>query len=156
MKNLKCENVKNTASNFLDNLTDFLTDFEGLTGEELRLEVEAQGINAENLVLKVNNLVESKLKEAKTAWKVAAKQKRTFLLSLIESTNISVPSNISELKLNIQNMLSGGYGADTQNCAQAYFRNLEEITEQDLISLYEDLTKLEIIESSFKKDANSR
>lgn len=144
--------IANTASEYLDNLTDFLTNCEGLSKEELKEELRTEGIDPNELISKVNQLVETKLKEAKGAWREKAHVKREALLKQIEQAKYDVPKDLSEVKEKIKKMLSGTYGGKIQNYAQAYFRNLEEITEEDLRTFYEDLMKLKFLEDQSRED----
>lgn len=152
MNSEKQRKVANTPSEFLDNLTDFFTDFEGLSKEDLKEELRNEGINPEDLISKVNQLVKSKLKEVKGAWKKAANEKRKSLLEQMSFAKYDIPKSFSELKGKVKEMLSGNYGNDIKGYAQTYFRNLEEITEEDLRSLYEDLLKLKSLEEQSKEN----
>lgn len=148
--------IANTASEYLNNLADFLTNIEGLSQEELKEELRVEGINPDELISKVNQLVKSKLKEAKGAWKEKAHIKREALLKQMKLAKYNIPESLSELKEKIKEMLSGAYGGKIQNYAQAYFRNLEEITEEDLKTFYEDLMKLKFLEDQSREDNNGR
>jgi sugar-specific transcriptional regulator TrmB len=144
--------IANTASEYLDNLTDFFICLEGVSQEELKEELRSEGIDPDELISKVNQLVKSKLKEAKGAWREKGRVKRETLLKQMEQAKYKIPESLSELKENIKEMLSGTYGGKFQNYAQAYFRNLEEITEEDLRTFYEDLMKLKFLEDQSKED----
>jgi len=144
--------IANTASEYLDNLADFFADFEGLSQEELKEELRAEGINPDELISKVNRLVKSKLKEAKVTWRELARAKREVLLKRIGLAEYKMPESLSALKERIKEMLSGAYGDKVQNYAQLHFRNLEEITEEDLRTFYEDLMKLKSLEERSEKN----
>lgn len=144
--------IANTASEYLDNLTDFLTNCEGLSKEDLKEELRTEGIDPDELILKVNQLVKTKLKEAKGAWREKAHIKREALLKQMKQAKYNIPESLSELKEKIKEMISGTYGGEIQNYAQAYFRNLEEITEEDLRTFYEDLMKLKFLENQSSED----
>lgn len=153
MNSKKQRKVANTASEFLDNLTEFFINCdEGLSKEELKEELREEGINPEDLISRVNQFVKSKLKEVKGAWKKAAHEKRKSLLEQMSFAKYEIPKSLSELKGKIKEMLSGVYGNEIQGHAQAYFRNFEEITEEDLRSFYEDLMKLKSLEEQSKEN----
>jgi len=137
--------MANTSSEFLDNLCDFLTKTEGLSQEELKEELRDEGINPEELVSKVSLLIKSKLREAKGAWKKDAHEKRSALLKVMASASYDIPKSIPELKEKIKEMLMGLN--DNKINAQAYFRNLDDIVEEDLKSFYEDLLKLKFLKN---------
>ncbi len=141
-------NKDKTVSSFLDNLTEFITDFEGLTQEELNEELREEGIDPENFLSKVDGLVKSKIKESKMAWKNEAIQKKESLLKIMSKVKFDRPK-MSELKEKILDKFSGIQGGDH---ALAFFRNLEEVTEEDLESLYEELEMLEHLEDQVKED----
>lgn len=148
----KRRKVANTSSEFLDNLTEFFTNFEELSQEELKSELRDEGINPEELLSKVKLLVEFKLREAKKAWKKDAHEKRKFLIGRMSLAKYDIPKTPTEIRKKIKELLRGLYGSEIQSYAQAYFRNLDEVTEEDLKSFYEDIEKLKFLENKFKND----
>lgn len=140
------------ASEFLDNLVEFCSDFEDLSLDELKSELREDGIDPEALLLKAKGLIESKIKDAKLAWKEEAKKKRTSLLKQLATIKVEVPESISDLRKKISDIIKGEHGGDIQYHAAAHFRNLEEIRDEDLISLYEDFMNLKLLNDRCKKD----
>lgn len=51
-----------TSSQFLDNLTEFLADTEGLTNEEIREDLEAKGIDVDRAIKKTQAIVQRHLR----------------------------------------------------------------------------------------------
>lgn len=51
-----------TSSQFLDNLTDFLCETDGLTNEELREDLEAKGVDVEKAIKKTQAIVAKHLR----------------------------------------------------------------------------------------------
>lgn len=140
------------ASEFLDNLVEFYSGFDDLSLIELKAELREEGIDPEALLLKAKGLVESRIKDAKLAWKEGAKKKRISLLKQLATIKVEVPESISDLRKQISDIIRGEHGSDLQYHAAAHFRNLEEIADEDLISLYEDFMKLKFLQDSRKKD----
>lgn len=141
--------VANTASEFLDNLIEFFINCEDMSKEELEQELREAGINVENLLTKVQTLVEKKLKTERIK---QAKEKQKVLLKQMDSVVFDIPKTSMELKERIIEMFKRPFA---QDYAQAYFRKLEGLTENDLISIYKDLKKLESLEKQSKKDKNN-
>ncbi len=135
-----------TDSELLDNLTAFLEDFENLSEEELTQELRDEGIDPEQLLTKSRVIIKSKLKDAKLSWKKSALERRQSLLEQMSSFKHSIPKSIEDVRNEIKALLTGGYGTKAQAQAQAFFRNLDEVTDEDLKSFYEDLKKLELLE----------
>lgn len=152
MDSKKEQSEAREASEFLDNLVEFYSDFEDLSLEELKAEIREEGINPEALLSKAKELIESKIKDANLAWKEEAKKKRTSLLKQLATIKVEVPESISDLRKKISDIIRGEHGGDLQCHAAAHFKNIEEITDEDLISLYEDFMKLKLLKDSCKKD----
>lgn len=134
-----------TASDFLNSLTEFYMGFEDLSQSELEEELKEEGIDPDKLLSKVNTLVKSKIKESKMAWRKEALKKRESLLEKISKVQFTTPK-MDELK---EILLGKHSGIDN---ALVFGRNMEEFTEEDLKSLYEELKVLEHLKNQEKKD----
>lgn len=132
-----------TDSEFLDNLTCFFENFENLDEAALREELQEEGINPEKLLSRAKALIETKLKETKMSWKVSAQEKKNLMLEQISSAKYEMPSNTEELRKKIKELLSEFTGDQLPYYVQAFYSNLDQITEEDLKSFYSDLKKLE-------------
>ena len=54
-----------TPSEFMDRLTDFLGDSEGMTAEEVKQELREEGIDIDALTIKVKKMIKEKIMVAK-------------------------------------------------------------------------------------------
>lgn len=54
-----------TSSQFLDNLTDFLCETDGLTNEELREDLEAKGVDVDRAIARTQAIVGKHLRRLK-------------------------------------------------------------------------------------------
>lgn len=134
------------ASEFLDNLVEFYSSFDNLSLDELKEELREDGFDPEALLVRAKGLIDSKIRNAKKhAWKEEARRKRISWKKQFSKKEVEVPENISELKKGISDFVKGRHGSDVQHQASAFFRNLEEVTDDDLKSLYEDFIRLRLL-----------
>lgn len=128
-----------TTSELLDVLTDFLSE----TSEEedlaqIRQELREAGINADEVVSNMVNMVHDRLAEHKLA---KARRQRLLTLHKMKQRG-EISDQATDLKTVIMERIrSLAHG--NQQLAQAYFRKFDNATEEDLKSLLEDLDKLE-------------
>ncbi len=59
----------------LENLFDFLEDDEGLSDEEIKEELRAEGIDPDALIARCKSVVEVGVKEATTSWRKRAHER---------------------------------------------------------------------------------
>ena len=145
----------NNASEFLDRLTDFLTDFPERTKEELQEDLLAKGINPEGTIQRIQETIKSKIKEHRLSRLKQAKQERLKILEKLEQIKPSETSGkLKELKDKVIKILSGQLGQPALAEAHIHFHKLENITEKDLISLLDDIKDLEILDKSLDTDTN--
>lgn len=143
------------ASEFLDRLTDFLTDFPIRTKEELQEDLLAKGINSEKTIQSIQEAIKSELKEHRLAWLKQAKQEMPRILEKLEQIKPSETSGkLKELKDKVMKILSGQFGQEALAEVHIHFRKLEKITENDLISLLDDIKGLEILDKSLGIDTD--
>ena len=135
-----------SSSELLDCLTDFLAESSELTNEEIKEDLRAKGVDPEKVVQRVKNLVESKLEERRLAWLKRARTERLAVLEKLKSVKSSTFSGtLEELKGKAIAILSGQFGQEASMHAQVYFRNPEDVTENDLRSLLDDLEALDLL-----------
>jgi len=143
------------ASDFLDRLTDFLTDFPKRTKEEVREDLLAKGIDLEQIIQKVQEIVKSNLEEHRLLLLKQAKQERLRILEKLEQIKPSETSGkLEELKDKVIKILSGQLRQEALAEVHIHFRNLESITENDLISLFDDIKDLEMLDKSLDTDTD--
>lgn len=151
--NLKDDRKKAaTDSEFLDNLTCFFKSFEDLDEIALKEELREEGINPEELLLRTKVLIEAKLKQAKMSWKNAAQEKKELVLEQLSSVKYEIPRNAAELRKKIKELLNKFTADQLPSYAQAFYRNLDQITDEDLKSFYSDLKKLEHLKEQLKNE----
>ena len=141
-----------TTSEFLDRLTELLTNLPDLSTEELKEDLLAEGINPERIVNRVKRLVDAKLDEYRLAWLEQARQERYAMLERLRKVPSDSPDTPRGIREKIVEILSGMWERPAQIYDYAHFRKLAEITENDLKDLLDDLKRLEMLESSHYKD----
>ncbi|MFQ6043790.1 MAG: hypothetical protein ACE5PV_23295 [Candidatus Poribacteria bacterium] len=141
-----------TTSEFLDRLTELLTNLPDRSTEELKDDLRVEGINPERIVNRVKRLVDAKLDESRLAWLEQARQERAAMLERLREVPSDSPDTLRGIREKISEILSGMWGQQAQRYAHAHFRKLEEVTLNDLKDLLDDLKRLEILESSHHKD----
>jgi post-segregation antitoxin (ccd killing protein) len=136
--------------NFLECLSDFLGDPEGLTDDELLTELKEQGIDVKQLEKRVKEIVREQSKERRLAWLRNTREKRAHLEKILDSKQIA---GAFDIKGKIKEILKGSYGKEAFSFAEAYFRKKETLSEKDLQTLLEDMEHLNLLEElENKKD----
>ncbi len=126
-------------ASIFDNLIDFLGDSEGQSSEEICDELKAEGIDIDNIVMKVDSLVASKIEESERGWINESHKQLERELAMLKSIDIKIPS-YEELKEKIRQLTS------QDSNAYAYFSNFKDLSEDDLRALYVDFQKLKAID----------
>lgn len=124
----------------LNVLTDFLGDAEGQSSEEICDELKAEGIDIDNIIMKVESFVASKIEESKRGWIKESNIKLDRELAKLKSINIEVPS-YDKLKELVKQIIS-----KDPEFANAYFSNFTDLSEDDLREIYIDFQKLKEID----------
>jgi len=132
---------------FMECLSDFMSDPEGLTQEDLMADLEEQKIDVNQLKIDVAEIVKRGSEEMRLGWRRRAKQRMEEIKILFETAK-SIPGTVIDIKDKIGEFIKDNYGTER---AEAYFRNKETLSEQDIMSLLEDLEQLESMEKSDPK-----
>jgi hypothetical protein len=136
---------RNEASDFLDNLSEFLGDSEEQDLIDLKNELREEGMDIDAFVTKVKGLIATKSAEAKRSWMTEAKAGRVSALEKMKECKPEIPKDVPALIEKIKQIAGGESG----ELAGAYFRNLTDMPYEDLKKLYEDYLKLQQVK---KKD----
>ena len=100
-------------------------------------------------------LIEAKLKQAKMSWKNAAQEKKNWYWNNYLLLNTKYPEMLLSF-VKIKELLNKFTADQLPSYAQAFYRNLDQITDEDLKSFYSDLKKLEHLKEQLKmKTLNS-
>jgi len=131
---------------FIDCFSDFTSDTEHLTKEELLAELQEEGIDITHLEKRVAEIVIKGSAERRLAWQRKARERREEIEKILESKQ---PAKVAQdLMLKIKDILKGSYGQGALSHAEAYFRKKESLSEKDLESLIEDLEDLNLLEKA--------
>ena len=128
---------------------NFLEDTEGLTDEDLIVELKEQGVDVSMLEKRVAEVVKRGSEKRRLAWRESARKKRSEIEKLLERREAT--SGMTDLKRKISDILAGSYGQGALSYAGTYFRKKDALTEKDLESLIEDLEDLNLLNNSGKK-----
>ena len=135
---------------FMECLSNFMSAPEGLTQEDLMADLEEQKIDVNQLKIDVAEIVKRGSEEMRLGWKRRAKQRMGEIKKLFEITK-SIPDTAINIKDKMGEFIKDNYGLGAFKHAEAYFRNKGALSEQDIMSLLEDLEQLESLEKSDPK-----
>lgn len=133
-----------TKKGFIECLTDFMSDSEGLTQEEIATELEELGIDTAELSAAAHEIAKRGSAARRLAWRDRAKDRRVEIEELLKSKQIG--RTALALKDKVREILMGSYGQGALSYAEAYFRKRDSFSENDLESLIEDLEDLNLLE----------
>lgn len=143
---------KERRTGFMQSLSNFLSDSDDLTKEDLLKELEEEGIDTLRLQERVTEILQRESARRRLAWRDKAQKKRLWIERMLSSREI-VPEG-SDLSDQIKGILQGSYGEKALSYAQAYFRKKKDLSERDLESLIKDLNDLNLLEElDHKEDA---
>ena len=129
---------------FIECLTDFMSDSEGLTQEEIATELEELGIDTAELAAAADEIAKRGSAARRLAWRDRAKDRRAEIEELLKSKQIG--RTALELKDKVREILMGSYGQGALSYTETYFRKRDSFSENDLESLIEDLEDLNLLE----------
>ena len=132
---------------FMECFTNFMSDSEGLSKDDLVAELKEQKIDVSQLETNVAEVVKHGSEKMRLGWRQRANQRRKEIEKLFQITE-SISGMASNIKGDIGEFIKNTYGPSALNHAEAYFRNKETLSEQDIMNLLEDLEQLESLEKS--------
>lgn len=127
------------AERFLDNLFEFLSDCSDETTEELKAELQEEGIDTSRLVRNVRSIVDSKIAESRLGWQKEAQEKAQQVLGKMAAaaTQAGELLSRSELLERIRSLVAV-HGPELS----LEHRKLESMTDDDLRNALQDLEEL--------------
>src|SRR4030042_656148 len=135
---------KTKRKGFIECFSDFISEPDDLTQEELLAELREEGIDFAQLEKRVAGIVGKGLAERRLSWQRRARERREEIEKILESKR---PVKVTQdLMTKIKEILKGSYGQGALSYAEAYFRKKESFSEKDLESLIEDLEHLTLLE----------
>lgn len=129
---------------FIECLTGFMSDSEGLTQEEIATELEELGIDTDELASAAYEIAKRGSAARRLTWRDRAKERRAEIEDMLKSKQIG--KTALDLKDKVREILMGSYGLGALSYAEAYFRKRDSFSENDLESLIEDLEDLNFLE----------
>jgi hypothetical protein len=132
-------------SRSLENLFDFLEDDEGMSDEEIKEELRAEGIDPEAVLARGKSIVEAGLREAKMSWRKRAHEKMESFDRRVSLSGMDTPSTGEEAMRKIRDLL-GSIPAESRPRYAQFYSKLGEVTEDEAISVYQDLQRLKLLE----------
>ncbi len=133
---------------FIDRLTDFLGTSEEQSKEEVKAELREQGINIDNMLLQAKDTIGQMIKEKKMQWLQDAPRIKEEMRKHFEADSIQIPDDIQSIKAKINEWLGIG---DRQQEALVFFRNFNNLNDDDLRQLYRDYLHLRRLSDSGKE-----
>lgn len=130
---------------FIDCFTEFMSEPDDLTEEELVAALEEEGIDVGQLGQRVRTIVERESAKRRLAWRERARKKRSTFEGLLKlKEKLASGSNLIDKATEI---LRKNYGPRALAHAQSFFRNKNDVSENDLETLVEDLEDLDLLEN---------
>lgn len=137
---------------FIECFSNFMSDSEGLSQEDLATELKEQKMDVNQLKVDVAEIVKRGSEERRLGWRRRARQKMEEIEKLFGITR-TIPNEGMNVKDKITEIIKDIYGPEVLKHAEAYFRNKGALSETDIINLFEDLDQLHALKKSdFKKD----
>jgi len=132
---------------FMECLSDFMSDPAGLAPEDLITDLKEQHIDVGQLKADVAEIVKRGSEEMRLDWRRHARKRMEEIKKIFEITK-TIPDAAINIKDKIGEFIKDNYGPEH---AEAYFRNKGALSEQDIMNLLEDLEQLESLEKSDPK-----
>jgi hypothetical protein len=95
---------------------------------------------------KAMEIVRKGSEEKRLVWQRHAREERTRIEKVLQSGGLA--KTAINIKDRIKRVLEGSYGHGALTYAEAYFRNKEGVSENDLETLLEDLEDLDLLEEA--------
>ncbi len=130
---------------FLECFSDFMSDPEGLSPEDIEEALRQEGVDVSALEQRVREIVREGSAKRRLSWRDRAREKRVKIERLLESKGIAAAA--TGLREKVMRILAGDYGPGALSYAETYFRKKESCSEDDLESLIEDLEDLQLLEN---------
>jgi hypothetical protein len=108
---------RSEASDFLDNLFEFLGDSEGQDLSDLKSELREEGIDVDAFVTKVKGMIATKSAEAKRSWITESKAGRVSALEKMKECKPEIPESVPALKEKIKQM-EDNWICDEEDCPE--------------------------------------
>lgn len=124
---------------FFEALADNL---ESLSDEQLLAEVREDGRSPDDIAKQTRSLIQETVKEVKQRALVVAREKHQQYAARLESTRIQLPTNPAERRLLFDAVINQQRVARTLT---AQYRNLQEITDEDVESCLHQLAVLGLL-----------
>ena len=140
--------TKERKKKFLESLSDFLSDADDLSQDDVVEALEEEGIDVSNLERRTSKIVERESAKRRLAWREHAREERLRIKKLLVSEGISIQG--SDLFDKLKEILSGGFGQEALSYAETYFRKRESLSESDIKGLIEDMQHLDLLEEGEK------
>jgi len=141
---------KRGRKSFIECLSDFISDPDNLTHEELLAKLKEEGIDFAQLEKRVGEIVRKGVAERRLGWQRKARERQEEIEKILE---FKQPAKAAQdLMMKIKEILKGSYGQGALSYAETYFRKKESLSEKDLESLIEDLEHLNLLEELNKKE----
>jgi len=136
---------------FIECFSEFMADSEGLTQEDLTEELKELDIDLNQLQTDIAEIVKCGSGERRLSWRGRARKQIEEIGKFFE-TSKTIPTVTSNVKDRIVEFIGNAYGVGALKHAEAYFRNKETLSDNDILNLLEDLEKLDSLEKSENKE----
>jgi len=142
--------MEEKRKSFTECFSDFISEPDDLTQEELLAELREEGIDFAQMEKRVVGIVGKGMAERRLSWQRKVKERREEIEKILESKG---PVKVAQdLMTKIKEILKSSYGQGAISYAEAYFRKKESLSEKDLEGLIEDLEHLNLLEEMGKEE----
>lgn len=133
--------IARTEEDWLANISDFLCDVENMTEEDINDTLRAEGLDPAQVVRRGMELIENLRRQATYRTFSNAKELQGRSLDAVADIHLS-QSPIEEIKGRIR-QFQESWSAQGQLAFSVNFRNLDDLSDDDLRSLLADLERVE-------------
>jgi len=137
---------------FMEFLSDLIADSSNQSIEEVHEDLKQMGINGHDFTAQVKEMVAQAVERERVSW-IPKAQKEMVQSSIQIIVNKEVPADrasiLSKVKDKIDELVNAGF-----EVPQATFHKLEDASDEDILSILEDLECLESM--SKKKDPSEK
>ena len=142
------------ADQFFGNLFEFISDCSDQSTAELKSELEREGIDINKVIKNAKQIVNRKLTEERLDWQERARERRESILNKVSTMASAIKGELSKSQLidRIREL-----SQTTNSDVSLAYRNLEEMTEDDLRDALKELEILTALENQeSQEDENGK
>lgn len=128
----------------IERYSEFMSDTEFLSPEELRSELVESGIDPVVLERRVAEIVEKGTSEMRLSWLKRARERRAIIEKMLVAQHAA--KSVEELEEKARAIMISSFGQGARSNVEAYFRKKDSFSEKELEALIKDIEDLDRLE----------